>query len=116
MANKTRLWLEDILEAAGHIEGFLDACTLEDYLENEMLRSAVERKLEIIGEAMNRLVKRAPQVAQRIGAFRQIIAFRNLLAHEYDQISHGLVWQIVQQDLPVLRNEVRSLLEQLGDE
>lgn len=113
---KTRLWLEDILEALGHIEEFVLGRGRDDYLQSELLRAAVERKLIIIGEATGRLAKHAPEIAQHISASRQIVGFRNLLAHEYDQISPELVWEIVQKDLPTLRQEVTALLERLGVE
>ena len=88
----------------------------EGYLADEMFRSAVERKLEIIGEAMGRIAKRAPEVAQQISAHRQIVNFRNVLSHEYDEISHEQVWQVVQHDLPTLRTEVEAILARLAGE
>lgn len=88
----------------------------DDYLQSELLRAAVERKLIIIGEATSRLAKHTSEIAQHVSATRQIVGFRNLLAHEYDQISPELVWEIVQKDLPTLRQEVTALLERLEEE
>ena len=84
------------------------------YAENEIVRAAVERKFEIIGEAMNQLAKRDPVMAQRVPDFRDIISFRNLLIHGYAAVDHDEVWDAVQISLPRLRDAVAALLGELG--
>ena len=79
-----------------------------------MLRSAVERQFEIIGEALAQLSRLDPTLASRISEFRRIIAFRNILIHGYAQVDDRIVWDIVETKLQVLRGEVGALLEQEG--
>lgn len=102
--------LYDIEQAATLISEFTDGSALADYTTSALLRSAVERQFEIVGEALNRLARTAPEVAAQIGEHQRIIAFRNVLAHGYDAISDELVWDIVQNKLPALRAEVAARL------
>ena len=88
-----------------------DGKSLNDYRTDRMLRQTVERNYEIIGEAVGRIAKEAPDVAARIGEYQQIIAFRNILIHGYDLIDAALVWKVIQKDLPVLEAQVSSLLQ-----
>ena len=75
-----------------------------------MLRAAVERKFEIIGEALSKLSKVDSAIVSNIGEHARIIAFRNILIHGYAEIDDRLVWDIVENKLPVLRREVDELL------
>jgi uncharacterized protein with HEPN domain len=75
-----------------------------------MLRQSVERNFEIIGEAMRRLTQYDLAMAQGITGHTQIIAFRNILIHGYDQLDHRVVWQVIQRDVPLLLAEVVALL------
>lgn len=75
-----------------------------------MLRSAVERQFEIIGEALNQLLRREPGLSERISDASVIIAFRNRLIHGYASVSDEVVWGVVERYLPVLSSEVRDLL------
>jgi len=77
-----------------------------------MLRSAVERQFEIIGEALAQLVRLDEALASRISEYRRIIAFRNILIHGYAEVDHRIVWDIVESKLPRLRREVAALLEE----
>ena len=108
--------LEDIRQAAGMIRQFTVDRTLDDYSSDAMLRSAVERRFEIIGEALNRLAKSDPATASRIGDYQQIIAFRNVLIHGYDIIDDQVVWEAVQGNLPTLQDKVQALLDQATDQ
>ena len=75
-----------------------------------MLRAVVERKLEIIGEALTQLAKSDADVASQISDHRRIIAFRNILIHGYGDVDDRLVWDVVETKLPLLSREIQSLL------
>jgi uncharacterized protein with HEPN domain len=115
MARDPRAFLWDALSSAGHIQRFVEHRSLEDYVGERMLRSAVEREFEVIGEALNQLARVAPEMAARISDCRRIIAFRNLLIHGYASVRNERVWHIVHEDLPRLRREVDELLVELND-
>ncbi len=102
------LW--DMRHAAERIERFTAGKTLDDYVRDDMLRSAVERQFEIVGEAIGRLVKSAPSVAAQITDYRRISGFRNVLIHGYDAIDDVISWDILQDELPILRRELEALL------
>jgi uncharacterized protein with HEPN domain len=106
--------LEDMRRAARFLLRVTSDRTLEDYRADEVLRTLVERKFEIIGEALNRLTRSDPSLAAQIPEHRQIISFRNILIHGYDIIDEEVVWKIVQVDLPVLHQQVEALLTSLG--
>lgn len=102
------LW--DMMDAARFILSHTGQSTLETYQQDIMLRSAVERQFEIIGEAARRLANDDPAIATRVTDLSQIIAFRNVLAHAYDQIDHARVWEVITNALPTLFSEVETLL------
>ena len=104
--------LFDIQRAYARLARFTAGRSAADYDVDEMLRSAVERQFEIIGEALTRLLKAHPDVAQLISEYRRIISFRNVLIHGYDAIRDAVVWEIVEQKLPILRAEVDALLNE----
>lgn len=91
---------------------FIAGKTFDDYSVDAMLRSAVERPLTIIGEAMNRLRKIEPAAASSITDARQIIAFRNILVHGYDVVRDEVAWGILETNLTTLTRDVEMLLEQ----
>lgn len=107
--------LEDIRDAAAFVVEVTGEVAQDEYLDHRLLRQAVERNFEIIGEALNRLRRADPTTADRIGETPRIIAFRNILAHAYDNIDHEIVWQLIQQDLPDLLSTVETLLEEAPD-
>jgi uncharacterized protein with HEPN domain len=114
MERDPRSFLWDARESADTILRFIDGRTAPDYLADPMLRAAVERHFEIIGEALNRLTKAAPYIAGLIPNLNRAVAFRNLLIHGYASIDDETVWRITQEDLPLLRLSVASVLNELG--
>ena len=107
----SKKYLEDIRQAGESITRFSRDRTLQDYADDALLRSAIERQFEIIGEALNRLSKSDPSAAAQISDCSQIIAFRNILIHAYDAVDDRVVWEAVTDRLPILLDEVRGLLE-----
>ncbi|MDI1248235.1 MAG: DUF86 domain-containing protein [Lacunisphaera sp.] len=88
----------DAREAARAIRNFAPGRSYEEYCTNEMLSSAIERKFEIIGEALARIRRQRPDDLRLIGEWPAIIGFRNILAHAYDHIEDA-VWGIVTEQL-----------------
>jgi uncharacterized protein with HEPN domain len=107
-----RTYLYDIQQAAELIDQFTAGRTLAEYLADAMLRSAVERQFEIIGEALGKLAQQDKALAARISEHRRIIAFRNILIHAYATVDDQLVWEVVETKLPILRREVDELLSE----
>jgi len=102
--------LEDIRQACEEILAFTGGKTFQDYKQDRLLRSGVERQFEIIGEALNRLVKTTPDAAGQISHHKRIISFRNILIHGYDLVEDAVVWDVVAKDLPLLHSQVAKLL------
>lgn len=101
----------DIIAAADEVSGFTKGKSVDDFLGDAMLRRAVERCFEIIGEALTQLNKVDPSVAASFTDYRKIISFRNVLIHGYAMIDNAKTWDIVIRDLPVLRGELAALLK-----
>jgi uncharacterized protein with HEPN domain len=97
---------ESILSIDDHLEG---RRIFEEYRANKTKRRAVERELEIIGEALSKLLKINPGI--QISYTRQIVNLRNKVIHAYDAIDETIIWKIVMVDTPVLLKEVQQLLE-----
>lgn len=115
MPHDTGQLLEDVQRQAALIQAFTAGKTLAEYQAHDMLRLAVERQFEIIGEALSRLLKLDAAVAAQITNYRKIIDFRNAITHGYDTVDDQLVWDVVQNRLPLLKQEVEGLLAALGD-
>ena len=102
--------LYDIQQAAALITKFVAGKTLADYSGDPLLRSAVERQFEIIGEAFAGLRRVDPALAAGIPDLPRIIAFRNVLSHAYATVDARLVWGVVENDLPRLQTAITQLL------
>ena len=102
--------LEDIRQAAEAIDRYTHGKSLEDYLGDDQLQASVERKFEIIGEALNRLSRLDPDVAEGIEDCPKIIAFRNTLIHGYSVVDSMVVWDIVKTHLPRLQTAIQKIL------
>lgn len=112
MPPETAKLLFDMKRAAERIGRFVSGRNFNDYQQDELLRSAVERQFEIIGEAMVRLMRLDRITAERITDFRKIAGFRNALVHGYDSIDDDISWGVIQKKLPILLGEVSELLNQ----
>lgn len=104
----------DVQTAIDLIERFIAGKTFHDYQQDAMLRSAVERQLEIIGEALNGLSRRDPDTANRIDELPRIVAFRNALIHGYATIDDKLVWGVVENKLPTLHSTMARIQQDLN--
>lgn len=110
MRLEVRKYLYDIEKAVGLVTQFTAGKQFADYAADPMLRAAVEREFEIIGEALTRLAKTDSTVVARVSEHRRIIAFRNILIHGYADVDDRLVWDVVASKLPVLAGELKLLL------
>ena len=108
--------LEDVQDCAFFVVGAAKGKALSDYRRNRLLRQAIERNLEIVGEAIGRIARHDAATASRISEHRRIVAFRNRLIHGYDLLDDELVWETVKGEVPVLLSEVEALLEERGGE
>ena len=111
MRLETRKYLYDVQRAAALLREFTVGKTFADYERDAMLRAAVEREFEVIGEAITQLAKVDEPVAARISRYQRIIAFRNILIHGYADVDDRLVWDVVETNLPTLAHEVDALLD-----
>ena len=110
MDSRIQTYLADILASIERIESFFEGVPMryEDYLTDWKLRLAVERSIEIIGEAMNRITKIDPEIP--ITHARAIVGTRNRIIHAYDAISDDIIWSIVVNHLSKLKEEVTALM------
>ena len=116
MRLEARKYLYDIQRAADLLREFTSDKTFANYEGDAMLRSAVERQLEIIGEAMTSLARIDMPVAGRISHCQRIIALRNVLIHGYADVDDRLVWDVIKTNLPTLEREVEALLREGADD
>ncbi|MBI2969927.1 MAG: DUF86 domain-containing protein [Gammaproteobacteria bacterium] len=112
MQLEVKKYLYDIQQAITLIEQFTVSKTFANYESDAMLRAAVEREFEIVGEALAQLARFDETIAASISEHRRIIAFRNILIHGYADVDNRLVWDVVESKLPVLRDEITALLQQ----
>jgi uncharacterized protein with HEPN domain len=110
MPRSPLVYLLDVIEACAAIERFIADVDFEAYRATELTRSAVERQLILIGEAVNSLLRLEPDSAGRISHARRIVDFRNQLAHDYAAVNDAVVWAIVTREVGVLREECQALL------
>ena len=110
MDERVEKWLYDIKFAIEEIDSYFENInkTFGEFKQNLMLKRAIERNLEIIGEAANRILARNPDI--EITNARKIVNLRNLIIHSYDSISDENIWAIVIKNLPELKKEIDQLI------
>ena len=116
MQRDPRAYLWDVREAANAILDFVAGLDASLYASTPIVHSAVERKFEIIGEALGQLAKLDPVLAGRVPQLPQIIAFRNQIIHGYATVKHSTVWNVIESALPTLLANVQALLQELDDQ
>jgi uncharacterized protein with HEPN domain len=108
MRRDHRTILSDAITAAEHIGSMIEGMTEAQFDADRRTQRAVERSFEIIGEALSRLARDFPAVADRIPEHRRIIDFRNVLAHGYDVVDPRLVYGLARTRLPALLAALRA--------
>ena len=110
MEDRIKKYLQDVLTAIEEIESFFDnkPKLFDDFYSDLLLRRAIERNIEIIGEAMNRILRIDESIA--ITNARKIVDARNYIIHGYDSLSPDILWSMVINHLPRLKKEVIALL------
>jgi uncharacterized protein with HEPN domain len=110
MADEIKKYLFDINEAILSIESYIgEKRDFNIYLLIKMLRRAVDREFEFIGEAMNKLDGIRPDL--QISSKKTIIGMRNRVIHGYDKIDNGIVWGTIVRHLPILKKEINAILQ-----
>ena len=111
MRPETLKYLYDIQESIESINEFLgEKRDFKVYQSNKLLRRAVERELEIIGEATNKLLRIEPNID--ITNARRIVNLRNWVIHGYDRVDDMIIWGILSKDIPQLHKQVKKLIKQ----
>jgi len=111
MEKEIKTWLEDIRQSIEEIEEFLpEKRNFIDFQKDLKTRKAIERNIEIIGEAVQRILKINPEI--KITNARKIVDTRNRIIHGYDSISVDIIWAIAVQDLEKLKTAIIRLLEE----
>ena len=112
MDSDIKTWLFDILKSILEIESYFEGQPkkFEDYIKDIRTKRAVERDIEIIGEAVNRIRKRDKDF--KLENVQNIVGTRNRIVHGYDKISDDLIWSIVINHLPKLKAEITSILDE----
>lgn len=109
MQHSVKMYLLDISNSIDSIYEYLgDEKNFGNYEANKLLRRGVERELEIIGEAVNRILKVDSQID--ISDAKRIVNLRNWVIHAYDSVDNIIIWGIIDKDLPLLKKQVLNLL------
>ncbi len=107
--HKINKYLFDILSSIKSIDDYLNhELNFEFYESNKLVRRAVEREIEIIGEAVNRILKINPEID--ISSTRRIVNLRNWVIHSYDNVDNVIIWGIINKEIPLLRKQVEKLI------
>ena len=114
MDDRILKWLYDIQSAIKEIDSYFEKEEKDflKYKSNLMLKRAIERDLEIIGEAINRIITKEESFVDKITDSRAIIGLRNQVIHAYDSISDENIWAILINHLPKLKSEINALIEE----
>lgn len=111
MHRDPRAYLWDVQAAGRAIQSFTSGMSAEAYAGSELVRAAVERKFEVIGEALNQLSKLDASLSSQIPDAAKIVAFRNQLIHGYALVNVTTVWNAINHSLPVLLAQVDRMLD-----
>ena len=106
-------WLEDILEAIRRIEEYTIDVSEQRFMSTGLLKDAICRNFEVIGEAAHNLIMHCPHIVERAGDIRWKVMYRmrNALIHGYYIVDYPTVWKSLKEDVPLLRARVQELIE-----
>ena len=110
MPHNIKKYLYDIQQAIEEIESFVKDKTYEHLTKDPLLQSAIERKFEIIGEALYRIKQIDENFLSKVADAHKIIGFRNVIIHGYDIIDSKIIWDAIKFNLPKLKSEINNLI------
>jgi uncharacterized protein with HEPN domain len=116
MSKRPDIYLELALKALERVPRFLAGRTLKAYLADDLCQSAVERQLEIAGDALGQLRKLDPELFARVPEGTLIVAFRNVLAHGYATLNHSRVYDAATHKVGELAHALQDLLREIPEE
>lgn len=114
MQRDLRTFLADIQQCIVEIKVFVSGKTLADYLNDILVRRAVEREFIIIAEALSRISQMSAELRIRVDHVRNIADFRNVLVHDYPDVDDEYVWKIIEESVPLLQRQIDAWAEELG--
>ena len=101
---------QDILQTLEEMQGFCQGKAFKDFQNDRGLQLIVERELEIIGEALARLRRDHPDLAERVRDIHKVIGLRNVLAHGYDMLEHEILWDVAENKVQSLKTDIEELM------
>lgn len=110
MNERTVTRLHDALTACQQIESIASGLDLSAYLQNDVIRLAIERLLEITGEALNVASRDEPGLVAAIPDIALAVGLRNKIAHDYDDISDEIIWDTITNDIPAMRRQIEAAM------
>ncbi len=114
MTHNSKVCLHDAVSACGLIIKFSEGISLQEYQENLMVKSAVERQFEILGEALNRIKKIDPELLNELSDWQRIISFRNVIVHAYDVIDDEIVFLVIKDKIPLFLENLTKIISRLN--
>ncbi len=115
MRRRAAKYLWDADEACGLTIQFVEGRSFDEYEQDALLRSGVERQLSIVGEALSGFRRLEPDEAARITHLRSVVAFRHVLVHDYSDIDDATVWVIATERVRPLRAQLQALLREVDE-
>lgn len=113
MKKDDSVYLHHILDAFEQIESYTNGVSYDDFAENRLLQDGVIRQLEVMGEAARNITEDLRSAHSNI-PWRQMIGLRNRMIHAYFNINLQIIWEIIQGDIPNLREDIKCVLEMHG--
>jgi uncharacterized protein with HEPN domain len=113
MKRDPKVYIEDAIRACRNIQQFTYELGKDRFISDLKTQSAVERQFEVLGEALNRIKIIDRKILDNIDDWKEIIGFRNIIAHGYDVVEHELVWETIVNDIPVLIRQLEDVFENI---